>query len=391
MANTRKQLRVALEGKNALMFDSPTALRKWMSEESEGWAWIGNIETPFKDTIGGFRNEFASQIEQFASQWEANAKDADYLKEASKKLKAIFDEAVRGVILRETPKGFFVEKLRKKQNDEVAAAAYAYLTVGGAGANFPSPYVIEGLIQGFLFDNEIKWTATAHQESLARLESQFSADISKQNTRFKEIEARNVKLNEEFENELRTKQEALHGLHVDQGEAFKALVEKYDVELKGIEETYDRKLALQKPVTYWETKQSFHNRMSKRFGFVVSGSAVILLILLCLLVHWVFSDLKPGEDPRHWQVGILAAGVFFAIWFLRIILRLFFSHVHLASDSAERRTMILTYLALSREGADVGPEDKKLILQHLFRTASDGLVKDDATPPGLWELLTRSR
>lgn len=53
--------------------------------------------------------------------------------------------------------------------------------------------------------------------------------------------------------------------------------------------------------------------------------------------------------------------------------------------------MILTYLALSREGADVGPEDKKLILQHLFRTASDGLVKDDATPPGLWEILTRSK
>jgi hypothetical protein len=329
-----------------LTFDSPAALRKWISEESQAWAWIADIETPFKNKIGGFRNTFVSQIEQFANEWESSSKDAYYLKEGSQKLKAIFDDAVRGVILRETPEAFFIEKLRKDQNDEVAAAAYGYLKVGSAGGNFPSPYVIEGLIQGFLFENEIEWTATAHQEILTQLESRFSTDISKQNTRFEEIEAQNLRLNKEFENELRTKQGELQSLHVDQSEAFKALVEKYDLELKGIEETYDRKLALQKPVTYWETKQSFHNRMSKRFGFVVSGSAVIFLILLCFLVKWVFGDLEPGEDPRHWQVGILAAGIFFAVWFLRIILRLFFSHVHLASDSAERRTMILTYLAL---------------------------------------------
>jgi len=51
--------------------------------------------------------------------------------------------------------------------------------------------------------------------------------------------------------------------------------------------------------------------------------------------------------------------------------------------------MILTYLAMSREGAQFGPEDKKLIIQHIFRAASDGLVKDDAAPPTLFELLSR--
>ena len=52
--------------------------------------------------------------------------------------------------------------------------------------------------------------------------------------------------------------------------------------------------------------------------------------------------------------------------------------------------MILTYLALSREGADVAPENRELILKHLFRSASDGLVKDEAAPPTILEFLTRS-
>jgi hypothetical protein len=50
--------------------------------------------------------------------------------------------------------------------------------------------------------------------------------------------------------------------------------------------------------------------------------------------------------------------------------------------------MILTYLALIREGKEIAPDDKNLILQHIFRS-SDGLVKDDAAPRSFWEAITR--
>ena len=74
---------------------------------------------------------------------------------------------------------------------------------------------------------------------------------------------------------------------------------------------------------------------------------------------------------------------------IRILVRMFLSNLHLATDAAERRTMILTYLSMSREGAEFTKDDKKLIVQHLFRSASDGLVKDDAAPPTIFEMLTR--
>lgn len=69
-------------------------------------------------------------------------------------------------------------------------------------------------------------------------------------------------------------------------------------------------------------------------------------------------------------------------------MRLLFNHLHAATDAAERRMMILTYLAMSREGAQFAAEDKKLIVQH-FRSVSEGLAKDDAAPATLFELLTR--
>jgi hypothetical protein len=109
------------------------------------------------------------------------------------------------------------------------------------------------------------------------------------------------------------------------------------------------------------------------------------------LVHWIFTNLKPDENPREWQLGILVVAAFFSIWLIRVLVRMLFSHLHLATDAAERRTMILTYLAMSREGAQFGKEDKALIVQHLFRSVSDGYVKDDASPPSIFELFTRGK
>jgi hypothetical protein len=51
--------------------------------------------------------------------------------------------------------------------------------------------------------------------------------------------------------------------------------------------------------------------------------------------------------------------------------------------------MIQTFLSMAREGSAFAPEDKTLIFQHLFRSASDGLVKDDAAPPNLLGMLQK--
>ena len=125
------------------------------------------------------------------------------------------------------------------------------------------------------------------------------------------------------------------------------------------------------------------------FGAVASVSVLAAGGGLSWLAHWALAGLSPNENPKHWQMGVLLLGAFFAVWLVRIFVRMLFSHLHLATDAAERRMMILTYLSMSRQGTQFAAEDQKLIVQHIFRSASDGLVKDDAAPPSIFEMMTR--
>lgn len=61
---------------------------------------------------------------------------------------------------------------------------------------------------------------------------------------------------------------------------------------------------------------------------------------------------------------------------IRICLRQFNSHSHLALESAERITFTKTYLALLNEGKLKSDEDRKLILESLFRSTQSGTVAE---------------
>jgi hypothetical protein len=83
--------------------------------------------------------------------------------------------------------------------------------------------------------------------------------------------------------------------------------------------------------------------------------------------------------------AIGAAVTTIVFWIGRVLLRIYLSDRHLLSDAEERVAMILTYLALSNDGK-VETSDRALILAPLFRTASDGIVKEegpDASVAGL--------
>jgi hypothetical protein len=288
------------------------------------------------------------------------------------------------------PAASFIFGLREKRGDRVAAGAYAAVLSAqiNTGGQTQSDF-FEGIVEAFLYKREIDWTANAHQEVLNRLKTKYDDEIARQNERFQQLEEKNRLLNVTFDTALKEKTESLKKLHEDQTTDYAKLTEKHVQNLASIEKAYDQKLALQKPVKYWQTKERYHRIRSIAYGIVALVSGILAAGGLGLLAYEYLGKLSATENPKHWQIGLLVVGAFFAVWLVRVFVRLFFSNVHLATDAAERRMMILTYLAMSREGAQFGAEDKKLIIQHIFRAASDGLVKDDAAPPTLFELFTR--
>ncbi len=52
--------------------------------------------------------------------------------------------------------------------------------------------------------------------------------------------------------------------------------------------------------------------------------------------------------------------------------------------------MVKTYLALLESEKLPSDDDRKLILQSMFRPAADGIVKDEGLPNPLLEALTRT-
>ena len=220
---------------------------------------------------------------------------------------------------------------------------------------------------------------------------QYSNNISEQKNVFQLIEQKNGALNSQFGDALTTQFKLLEELHSSQSVEFNKLVKTHEDNLKAIENAYDQKLALRKPVEYWGERGEAHAKKANTFARVSVGAGVLVLLVLSFLAYKTFFTIPPDGKPQVWQVGVFSIGAFFGIWLVRMLVRMFVSNLHLATDADERVTMLQTYLSIIREGSEFAPEDKKLILERLFHPATDGMVKDDGAPPSPLEILTRGR
>ena len=76
-------------------------------------------------------------------------------------------------------------------------------------------------------------------------------------------------------------------------------------------------------------------------------------------------------------------------WFIRLLVRIFLSSMHLENDAAERVTMAKTYLALIRSDSLSKGDNINTVLAALFRPTGDGIVKDEGVPPSTLEWFTK--
>lgn len=172
--------------------------------------------------------------------------------------------------------------------------------------------------------------------------------------------------------------------------SFVELVAKHQDEMEALRKTFREEIALRAPATYWETKRQTHERMTKITGGLSFGGIAVAAIVMGWLIHDLLRSVAPNTPPEAWRVAMLVLVGIFTVWGLRLVVRMFLSHLHLATDAAERVVMTHTYLSLMEGDQLTSKEDRQLILQALFRPASDGIVKDEGVPFSLAEVLTRT-
>jgi hypothetical protein len=170
----------------------------------------------------------------------------------------------------------------------------------------------------------------------------------------------------------------LHAKHLD--EAKEAL--------NTLHKVYNQHMALQAPVEYW-TKRA--NAMFWRI--VVSGGVLTVgFIVLACVIYANFPSLKAAEPkPEHrlWEMALLLGIVGILAWPLRIVARIFMSSMHLEADALEKRTMVLSYLAMLKEDA-VTEKQRDIVLASVFRPSATGMVTDDGLQVGFLETVAKS-
>lgn len=383
-------LEINLGDKGGLLrFTTPQDLQAWSNDELSKWQWLSEISHGM--FIFNDHQQLSGRTNKLTNQWIAALTNNQPPNTSLDNLRSLFEQYFGQPIIvnSRSPEGIWILEIKEIRGGTVALGAYLAI-LNRDLSNVPiTPGIIDGMFEAFLYKREIDWSASAHREILNQLTNQYSANLDAQEKRFAELELRNDTLNTRHESILQEKTNDLAALHEEQVAHFQSILKKHEAEIATIERAYDQKLALQKPVKYWQTKESFHTSKARFYGRLSVEIGLLVALILGLFVHETFLNLPQDTDPKHWQVGILVVAMFFAVWLVRIVVRLFLSNHHLATDASERRMMILTYLAMAREGTQFGQEDKTLIVQHIFRSASDGIVKDDGTPPTIIELLTR--
>jgi hypothetical protein len=95
------------------------------------------------------------------------------------------------------------------------------------------------------------------------------------------------------------------------------------------------------------------------------------------------------EPAAGWRIGSFILLATLCFWFIRLLVRIFLSNLHLENDAAERVTMAKTYLALIRNDDLPKGDNINTVLAALFRPTGDGIVRDDGIPPSTLEWFTK--
>lgn len=377
---------------------APTTLDEmeaWVDKEYQAWVWINgtpgvehrNVLDNAFQPINEARH-FCTQAKTYAAQ-SNDQNTRDTISHVRERIQDAF--GVRK--MPHTTSSLGQRALQLKSEDQSAAIAYLYTQlppVPGRDFKFDSRDsgawrgFITGIIDRYEIVSNIEPAIRAERDALELLHARAEGLIGEKRIALEG-------LHRSYDSSTRSIAEALTDqenrfstlLSSSDGAHSKALAE-HQGKMDALQKAFGDGMALRAPVEYWKVKAKNHADKAQELlkaSFIAMG---LLAVVLCLAAWWTLSG---TADVRKFTVVVLLGTL--GIWAIRLIVRMFLSNSHLATDAEERVTMVQTYLSLLEEGKMESGDDRKLILAPLFRPASDGLVKDEGLPHPVLELLTR--
>lgn len=409
----------------------------WISALREQWGWVSKqaaaqtaaqkINSALKQVLGPLSAAKSNQELGQKPQAEANLALA----------RSTLESLVRSNpwLLPDSARRIWVEGIRDSGQPLEAALIVAHWLgqdINGA----PVRQVVSAMLMLELHERGIKDRVKSESAALKRLAGDMQTTLAQMQesdrTQSHRFETLHTQLSEQSSAQQGTFVTSQDGRDAE----WKKQLAENQTALDGLRDTYDKFMALKGPVDYWEQKRKGHGRLA-----VVSFVAMVACMgAFGWFLHTELQDVgkaveanrvakqatattktpdvtnakgtsvanttatstsaglakdqmvaAPGlfETAATWKIGSFVLLATLSFWFIRLLVRIFLSNLHLENDAAERVTMAKTYLALLRDGSLQKDSSISTVLAALFRPTGDGIVKDEGLPPTAMEWITK--
>lgn len=374
-------------------------IQTWVQKELAFWSWLqntpgGHHDQGLRQCIGQLQN-IANQTQQAAQYEKSNpAQFQNNLNELQNQLTAIYIST--NFPHSSTPLAKRIEEYRSEYKDNAASFFASVFVALQNGSTFHPQNLdswhglIEGIIEKFNLTNPVpKGKKQASEASFEQLRLKTENLLGDKTANLEDLHREYATLRDHIQ-EISNKQSgSFDEIQTARVTQFNALVVTHTTEMESLRKTFREEIALRAPADYWETKRAGHIKMAWIAGVLSFGGIALSGTIFATQIQGMLQSTAPNSTPESFRLALLATIGLFTIWAIRLVVRMYLSNLHLATDASERVVMVKTYLSLLEGNRLTSNEDRQLILQALFRPATDGLVKDEGIPPSFLELMSR--
>lgn len=307
----------------------------------------------------------------------------------------------------------FVEELRDGGKSLEAALIVCHW-LGQDLSGPPINTTISALLQWELYEHGIKDRMKAENAALKRLVGDMQSSLTQYQEAERTQTSRFDELHSQLTEQSSSQQATFDTSQASRDEVWEGQLSRVQTELTTLKDTYDKHMALAAPVEYWNTKRIKHGR----WALVSFVAVVICMVAAAYFLHTELQSVGQtvtaskvvaatsaakaqtagsttiqalAGSATTWHLGSFILLATLSFWFIRLLVRIFLSNLHLENDAAERVTMAKTYLALIRNDDLPKGDNISTVLAALFRPTGDGIVKDEGVPPTTLEWFTKLR
>lgn len=358
---------------NKQKFTSIDELETFFSDEQENWKWIEEEEFKLVDLRGRMDPHFAA-ISTWVQQYKVDQLHPHTLRDY---INGLYNQQRPPLLFAERAPGVNVMLIKNSIGGDHAAHALALLT-GHAVPDFQNLQHVRlwsMLALPTAIDPEA-WTSTERQKlssARAALQRELTAQRKKIDAQQDELRS----LNERSRKRYRALVARALRIASRKAVAINDSAASSIDQIRSTNSAFTEQMKLQAPVGYWTDKRLKHRNAAIGWALAL---IVYLLFAGCLGV-WIFERAwQHAEGDFTGKHFLIVAGLgtilTLIFWISRVFMRIFLGEMHLFTDAAERSVMTQTYLSLIKEGGATEHE-RALILTALFRSAQDGIVRED--------------